>query len=69
MDATFLQEAPNQSLASYLDALEETWNKRIDKDVEALGEGLGALVKELEVRSEALGEEGRSLTVPPPGCL
>lgn len=46
----FLEKHPTQSEAEYLLAWEERWNKRIDKDVAVLGEGLGKMVDAFEVR-------------------
>jgi hypothetical protein len=45
----FVEAGPGQTLDAYLDQVEETWNKRIDRDVSTLGDGLGLLVKDLEV--------------------
>ncbi|KAJ9106573.1 hypothetical protein QFC20_004065 [Naganishia adeliensis] len=44
----FLEKHPTQSEAEYLLAWEERWNKRIDKDVAVLGEGLGKMVDAFE---------------------
>lgn len=45
----FLEKHPGQTEADFLLAWEERWNKRIDKDVQVLGEGLGKIVDAFEV--------------------
>jgi len=37
-----------QTYDKYLDEVEETWNKRIDKDVMVLGQGLRGIVRTLQ---------------------
>jgi hypothetical protein len=50
----FLEKPAGQTEADFLLAWEERWNKRIDKDVQVLGEGLGKMVDAFEVRSVSL---------------
>ena len=45
----FLEKHPGQTEEEYLDAWEERWNKRIDKEVVTLGEGFGKMMDALEV--------------------
>ncbi len=54
----FESPTPGQSTESYLDHIEESWNKRIDKDVSTLGEGLGLMIKELEVSGAGVYQQG-----------
>ncbi|GHJ85039.1 hypothetical protein NliqN6_1441 [Naganishia liquefaciens] len=44
----FLEKHPGQTEEEYLDAWEERWNKRIDKEVVTLGEGFGKMMDALE---------------------
>jgi hypothetical protein len=46
----FLPLQPNQTRSQFLEIWEERWNKRIDEDVTILGEGLGRVVAEAQVR-------------------
>lgn len=45
----FLPRGHNQTEEEYLAAWEEHWNKRIDRDVTVLGEGLQKIVEGSEV--------------------
>lgn len=45
----FLEKHPGQTEEEYLDAWEERWNKRIDKEVVILGEGFGKMMDAFEV--------------------
>lgn len=40
---------PAQTLEAYLDAVEERWNLRIDRDVKELGDGLEKLMEHFQV--------------------
>lgn len=39
-----------QTLDQYLDAVEERWNQRIDREVKTLGDGLEKMLDHLDVR-------------------